>query len=321
MEKKRYYHQHVVMKEIGLQGQEKISNSSVAIIGAGALGGRVAELLVRAGVGKLTVIDRDIIEESNLQRQTLFLPRDVGRSKALIAKERLQEINPITSTKALPIHLNAKNIISLQKARVVVDCTDNFETRFLLNDFCKKEKIPLVYGAAIMTEGYAMAILPEGPCLSCFLKEASLETCETLGVLNTITTSIAAIQATLTFKVLVGEKISPILYYYDIWQQSLKSLNVKKRVTCQTCKGIYTFLNKDGPIKMIKFCSTNLYQIMGEKIALSTLKRRWEKMDRVTDDKEALRFKEILLFKDGRALIDAPSEQAALAIYSKWIGS
>ncbi len=315
------YSRQLVLQEIGKGGQQKLTESSIAIVGIGALGSMAAELLARAGIGEVILIDRDIVEESNLQRQTLFLNKDQGRSKALAAKQRILEINPALKIQAFPIHLNAKNKENLKKAQVIIDCTDNIQTRLFLNDYCKKENIPLVYGTAIKTSGYAMVILPNGPCLSCFLKETALETCETVGVLNTITASIAALQATLTMKLIIGEKIPPILYRIDIWQGLWKQLNVKKNPKCKPCQGIYEYLHKEDQIKLIKFCSVNLYEVKGRKLELPNIKKQWEKIDMVIDDELTLKFKNIFLFADGRALINASSEKEALATYSKWIGN
>ena len=163
MKDERYSRQRA-LAEIGA-GQEKIEHSVVAVVGVGALGSVAADLLTRAGVGTLILVDRDVVEESNLPRQSLYEEKDVGRSKVVAAKEKLLKVNGETDIKIHALHLNAVNIDLLGKAVIILDCTDNLQTRFLLNDFCKKEKISLIYGAAVKTTGYAMPILPTGPCL------------------------------------------------------------------------------------------------------------------------------------------------------------
>ncbi len=164
-----------------------------------------------------------------------------------------------------------------------------------------------------------MPILPKGPCLSCFLKEANLETCDTVGVLNTITASIAALQVTLAIKILIGEKVEPLLYHYDIWKQKFQALKIKQNSKCPACKGNYEFLNqKEGPV--IKFCSAGKYQITGKKVNLIEIKKRWNKLGKVIDDGVALRFGKIILFADGRALIEAKTEEEARSVYGKWVG-
>ncbi|MDO8655806.1 MAG: ThiF family adenylyltransferase [Nanoarchaeota archaeon] len=320
MKDERYLRQ-TILSEIGEEGQHKIEQVAVAIVGIGALGTVAAELLTRAGAGKLILIDRDVIEESNLQRQTLYEEKDVGRSKVVVAKERLQKINSKLEMEIHAIHLNAGNIEILRNANLILDCTDNLQTRFLINDFCRKEKIPWIYGAAIKTAGYAMSILPSGPCLRCFLQEASLETCETAGVLNTITTSIAALQVTLALQIVVGKEVEQDLHHLNIWNFELKRIKVLKNKDCPACKEKYEYLEKKEETRLVKFCSSGRYQINGKKIDLSDIKRRWEKIDRVVDDKVLLSFKNILLFEDGRALIKASSEEEALSVYSKWVGN
>ncbi len=315
------YSRQILLKEIGTEGQALLRRKKIAIVGIGALGTVAAELLARAGVGSLLLIDREVIEGSNLQRQTLFDEKDVGRSKAAAAEKRINEINSGIKVEAHSIHLSPQNIYLLQNADVILDCTDNLQTRFLINDYCKKENKPWIYAAAIKTSGYVMPILPEGPCLQCFLSESNQETCDTVGVLNTITVSIASLQATLALKILLGKEIEPILHHYDIWNQNFKKLNIKKKESCLTCQGNYSHLEKKETSRHIRFCSTGKYQILGKEVDLRKIKERWEKMGSVIEDNASIRFQNITLFKDGRALIDAPSAEEAEAVYSRLIGN
>lgn len=319
MKDERYARQ-TILAEIGAAGQEKIENSVVAIVGLGALGTVAAELLVRAGIGTLILIDRDVVEESNLQRQTLYEEKDIGRSKVVAAKEKLERINSKANLEVQAVHLNADNISILVGANLILDCTDNLQTRLVINDFCRKENKRWIYGAAIKTSGYVLPILPSGPCLRCFLQEANLETCETAGVLNTITSSIAALQVTLALPILLEKEIEPFLYHYNIWNPELKKIKINKNKDCPPCKGEYEYLEKKEESRMVKFCSSGRYQIDGKKINLPEMKKRWEKIDKVIDDVIMLSFRNILLFEDGRALIKASSEEEALSTYSKWVG-
>ena len=237
------YSRLISLKEIGEEGHKIIRDKNIAIIGLGALGTVAADLLIRNGIGNLLLIDRDIIEESNLTRQALFYEEDVGRSKAYAAKEKLSKINSKCKITTWPIDLNSENVSVLKEADLVLDCTDNLETRYLINDFCRKEKIIWIFASAIKTSGYIIPIFPEGPCLNCWLKEKiSSETCEITGVLNTITYSIAALQVNLALKALLQEKIESELLNLDIWNPKLTKIAVKIRENCPTCNGIYLYL-------------------------------------------------------------------------------
>lgn len=315
------YSRQILLKEIGKEGQEILQNKKVAIVGVGALGTVAAELLARAGVRSLILIDRDTIEESNLQRQNLFDEKDIGKNKVSAAAQKIKEINSEIKVEAHSIHLSPQNIYLLQTADLILDCTDNLQTRLLINDYCKKENKIWIYAAAIKTSGYVMPILPEGPCLRCFLSESNQETCDTVGVLNTISVSIASLQATLSLKMLLGKEIEPTLYHYDIWNLNFKKLQVKKKENCPTCSGNYAHLEKKETSKYIHFCSTGKYQVLGPKVDLQEVKERWEKLGNVNLDHTSLQFQNITLFNDGRALINAKTPEEAEAIYSKMVGN
>jgi len=278
------YSRQILLKEIGREGQKLLQDKKVAIVGVGALGTVAAELLARAGVGNLILVDRDMVEESNLQRQTLFDEKDIGKNKAAAAEQRIKEINSGINIETHAIHLDPKNIGVLDAADLILDCTDNLQTRFLINDYCKKEKKPWIYAAAIKTSGYVMPILPKGPCLQCFISESNRETCDTVGVLNTITVSIASLQATLALKMLFGKEIEPILFHYDIWNHNFKKLKIKNKESCLACQGNYCYLEKKETSKYIHFCSTGKYQVLGPKVDLLAVKERWEKIGKVVMD-------------------------------------
>ena len=314
------YSRQVLLPEIGKEGQALLQKKKVAVVGVGALGTVASELLARSGIKSLVLVDRDVVEESNLSRQILYTPKDLDKSKALAAQERLKEIAPSLIINSHALHLNNKNIFLLQESDLILDCTDNLHTRFLLNDFCRKEKIPLMYGAAIRTEGYVMPLLPGGPCLRCFLKEAALETCATVGVLNTITVMVAAQQVTQALKILMEKEVDPRLWHYDAWKGEGKLLSVKKNPSCPACQGIFSYLDQKDPVKAVHFCGSGRYQVTG-KPPSPELRKRWEKIDHVEEEEGILHFKNIALFPDGRALIRAASESEALALYAKWVGN
>src|SRR3989338_6182940 len=315
------YSRQIILNEIGIEGQALLQNKKVAIIGVGALGTVAAELLARAGVGSLILIDRDVVEPSNLQRQTLFGEKDVGKSKVTAAEQRIIEINSEIKIETSAIHLNSQNVDVLQSADLVLDCTDNLQTRFLINDYCKKEKKTWIYAAAIKTSGYVMPIFPNGSCLQCFLSESNQETCDTVGVLNTITVSIASLQATIALKILLGKEVESVLHHYDIWNQNFRKLNIKQKENYPSCAGNFVYLEKKETSKYIRFCSTGKYQVLGPKVDLPEIKERWEKVGDVVGDGSSLQFQNITLFNDGRALINAQSVEEAEAIYSKLVGN
>jgi len=223
------------LKEMGEKKQELLRKKKVVIIGCGGLGSAAAELLLRAGVEHLTLIDKDKIELTNLGRQLLYEEKDVGKYKAKVAKEKLLKINSRAKTDAHVLYLDNKNLSLLDNADLVLDCTDNLETRFWINYHCHKNKIPWIYASAIRWEGYVMFISPKGPCLSCFLKKGNSETCNQQGIVGPLPTSIASLQTTLALRYLVGEKIEPLLYRLDLKKMKLSEIIVKKRINCPTC--------------------------------------------------------------------------------------
>jgi len=229
------YSRQTILTEIGVAGQKDLSNAKVAIIGVGALGTNSAELLTRAGIGNLLLIDPDIIEESNLQRQTLFNEDDVGKSKTITAKEKLEKINSLIKIKTENITLNKNNISILKEFDLILDCTDNLPTRFVINKFCKENKLPWIYAACVKTHGYVMPIMPKQACLNCFLQEVDLDSSCTLGILNTVPSSIAALQSTLAIKIILNQNIESILYYQNLWTQNFKKIKVKINKNCELC--------------------------------------------------------------------------------------
>ncbi len=309
------YSRQIMLPQVGLKGQRVLAEATAAVIGAGAIGGLAAELLCRSGVGKLLVIERDIVEESNLHRQTLYYARDIGQSKAHVAKARLSEANPDVQVEAAAIDLNNTNA-HLIKADIVLDCTDNMETRYLINDYCMKERIRWVYSAAIKETGTVFPISPGGPCLACAIPEAEgLETCDTSGVLPAITSATASMQAAEAIKLLLGITSNEMVRY-DIWNNDFARLKVRSNPNCPACNGSYDYLSGAKGSRTTKLCGSGTYQLSGGKISMRQLKQ--------VPGARILEYGVILpnatVFSDGRAVIKAGSEQQARVIYARITG-
>jgi len=328
----RYIRQEI-LREIGKKGQAKLQKSAVAIVGLGALGSNSAELLARAGVGKLLLIDRDIVELSNLQRQSLFDENDIGKAKAAQAKKHLSGINSNIKIDFFIDDLNSENIGKIFNGKsqidLILDCTDNMETRFLLNDFCVKNQIPFIYSSAVGSKGYVFNIIPQTtPCLKCFLKEAAqLDSCETIGILNTITNLISSLQINEALKILLKTgDFEKKLLFFDIWKNELLKIKVNKDKNCICCaNSVFEYLSGKKSSKIIKLCGENVYQIKAkstDKNQFKNLKNKLEKIGKVLDFSYCINFdNKITLFNDGRALIKAKGEKEAKSLYSRLIGN
>lgn len=345
----RYIRQEIY-QEIGKKGQEKLRKSTVAIVGLGALGSASANLLVRAGVGKLILIDRDIVELSNLQRQALFNENDIGKPKASQAKKHLGKINNEVEITAIIDDLNFENIVKIfskgKNFDLILDCTDNMETRFLLNDFCVKNRTPFIYSSAVGSKGYIFNIIPNknNACLRCFLKEATqLDTCETLGVLNTITNLISSLQVNEAIKILLkkgkvnaSERVKneltrsqlpeTKLLFFDIWKNELLKIKVNRNKNCICCaNAVFEYLVGKKPSPLVKLCGDGFFQIRGKpmnKIQFYDLKNKLKKIGRIADFFYCFNFdNKITIFKNGRALIKAKDENEAKSVYSKFVGN
>ena len=221
---KRYSRQ-TLLDVIGTEGQEKLVNSKAVVIGLGALGGIISTALARAGVGNLKILDRDYVELDNLQRQILFDENDIDSPKAVAAVAKLEKMNSDIKIDSVITDVNFSNIEYLiEGADVVVDGTDNMETRFLINDACVKNNIPWVYGGAIGTTGMTMNIIPgKTACFKCFVNKipqpGTLPTCDTAGVINAIPLVIGSIQSVEALKIILGQPdLNEHLIIYDIWQ-------------------------------------------------------------------------------------------------------
>lgn len=250
-ELERYVRQ-MVFADIGEEGQRKLLSSSVAVIGCGGLGSHIADNLVRAGVGRLKIADRDYVELINLQRQLLFDEHDVHESlpKAEAAARKLRAINSQVKIEPLVIDVTPDSVESIiGGVDLVLDGCDNFETRYLINDACVKHAIPWIYGGAVASYGMTMSVIPhETPCLRCIFPEMpppeTLATCVTDGVLASIVAIIAALECSEALKLLTGRgKINHGLIHVDVWENSFEVFSVQRRDDCATCgNGRHDFL-------------------------------------------------------------------------------
>jgi molybdopterin/thiamine biosynthesis adenylyltransferase len=322
---------------IGEEGQVKLSKGNVVIIGCGALGTNIATFLVRAGVGKVRIVDRDFIEYHNLQRQVLFDEKDIKAQlpKAIAAERHLREVNSSVEIEGIVADANYTNIERFcSGADVILDGLDNFETRLLINDVALKHKIPWVYGGAIASQGMTMTVIPgETPCLRCvspFLPDPeATPTCETAGIVGTVPAVIGALQATEAIKILVGAEINRELITVDIWKGIFHHLKVARREDCPACHGKYDFLDERFVIRTTSFCGqSRAVQVVNTKvtqIALDELAARLRSASDVSHNEFMLRFnvdgKEIIVFPDGRAIINnTVDESVARELYAKYVG-
>ncbi len=316
------YARQVIIPTIGRVGQKVLKQSTIAIIGLGGTGTHTAELLTRLGIEKIIIIDRDIVEESNLNRQILYNEKDLGLPKAIQAKKHLNKINSKINITAHSEDINQDNITKIiKKPNIILDCTDNMETRFLINDYSMKNNIPWIYSAAIKEQGSIMNIIPnKTPCFNCiFQNKKTNETCDTVGVLNTITTLISSLQVSETLKILLNNNPEKILLKINLKNNSIDKIKIKKRKNCPTCNKKFEYLNKiDNNI--IKFCSSGNYQFYSNKLNLKELVKKLQKIGKVEEYTDFLRFKNMIIFKE-RTLIKAKSEQEAKSTFSKYIGN
>ncbi len=308
----RYRKQVLVL---GKDAQAKLQNSLVAVVGLGALGTVSANLLCRAGVGHLVLIDRDIVKLDNLQRQLLFDEEDLGKPKATQAAEKLRKINSEIKIEAYFENLD-QDTSAFLNSDLVLDCTDNLETRFLINDYCKKNKKPWIFASAIKQAGFVYVLTPEKPCFRCIFKEASLETCETTGVLSTITTQIAAIQVNEAIKLIVGAKTEQNLLSVDLTKNKIEKINVKKNKNCLACNGIFDYLTTGKYIT--KFCGSGTFLIRGN-FNFNEVRTRLKKNFGIKEAEGVFYLNNLTIFKD-KVLVKAKTEKEARSLYSKYIG-
>lgn len=216
---------------LGAKAQAKLRKKTAAIIGLGALGTKSAEMLVRSGVGKLILVDSDVVKTENLGTQQ-YCMKDLGQPKVFATKKRLKKIHPKIKITARNSKINSKNIRKIiGKPDVVIDGTDNMETRHVIDDYCKKKKIPWIMGACVRSEGFVYAVLPGGPCYRDIFPKIPkrIDTCDTCGVLNSITAVVSATQVTEAVKILAGKSPCKDLLFFDVWRNIYENVAVRRK--------------------------------------------------------------------------------------------
>ena len=335
------YSRQILFREIGRIGQEELLRSRVCLIGCGALGAAHAEMLARAGVGRLKIVDRDFVEFTNLQRQTLFSEADARERlpKAIAAQKRIAAINSEIEVEPIVADVNNSNVESLIKnCDLVLDGTDNFQVRYLINDACVKMNTPWIYGAAVSGYGAAMTIIPHRtPCLRCIFEEmpdaGSAPTCDTAGVIMPIIAIVSAVQVAEALKILTGnfDDLHKSLMQFDVWQNDWRKIKLgAPDADCETCgKGNYEFLDAAFAEFSAVLCGRNAVQIAPPKsvnLDLKMLAERLQSFAEVKQNEYLLRLNvedfEVTIFRDGRAIIRGTDDVSkARAIYAKYIGS
>ena len=333
------YSRQELFAGIGPEGQRRLRGSRVLVVGCGALGSSLAETMVRAGVGSLTVADRDFVEESNLQRQSLFDEEDARRGlpKAAAAEARLRRINSEVHVRGLVADVSPENADGLVRgADLVLDGTDNFETRYLVNDACLRSGVPWVYGACVGSYGLALLVRPGvSPCLRCVMGErpspGAGPTCDTAGVVAPVVQVIAGIQAGEALKVLAGrsESLLPGLVTVDLWAGSFEVMDLRGQPpTCPACTaGRFDDLASASPPAVL--CGRDAVQLRaaaGTRVDLGALASRLRAAGEVLANDYLVRFRasgaDLVVFGDGRAIVKGVSDVAqARSVYAKYVGS
>jgi len=336
----RRFERQVRFAPLGKAGQERLAGSRVLLVGCGALGGVLAQNLCRAGVGELVLVDRDVVEETNLHRQVLFTDEDAneGRLKVCAAREALERIGGPTRFEEHAEHLDADNIEDLAEGcELVLDGTDNLGTRYLINDYCVENEVPWVYGGVVGSGGLVMPVLPgRGPCLRCIFDEppptASLPTCETAGVILPAVGAIASIQAGLALRILAApeDEMNVGLLEIDVWNGEARRLKLTRQAECRCCGAReFPWLHEPAARRATILCGRNAVQVraLASPPDLEQLARGLDGLaSRVKLTGPILRFEvdgfTVTVFHDGRALVEGTDEvDRALALYDRYVGS
>jgi adenylyltransferase/sulfurtransferase len=332
------YSRQVLFRGIGAEGQQKLAGARVAVVGCGATGSAVASLLARSGVGTLRIIDRDYVEPSNLHRQALFDESDAAESlpKAIAAARKIAAFNSQIVVEPQVDDLTPENVAPLlEDMQLILDGTDNFETRYLINDFAVQHALPWIYAAAVGSYGVTLNVLPgETACLACVFPEppgGTIETCETAGILNSAVNLVASVEASEAFKLLVGAKnqVRRSLLSFDVWwNERAEVAAAKPRPGCRAC-GQRDFMHLAGEGRPhITMCGRNSVQIheRHRPIDFAEMSQRLKPHGAVRHNDFVLKFwhepYEMTLFPDGRAIIKGTSDTAvARSLYARYVGS
>lgn len=323
---------------LGKESQEKIENSSVVIIGAGALGSSSAEMLARAGVGKITIVDRDYVEWSNLQRQHLFVEEHAEKRfpKAAAAKQRLEEINSQITIESLISDVHGLNIEEMIKGHdLILDATDNFEIRLIANDAAVKHNIPFIMGACVASYGTTFTVIPgETPCLHCLLNHLPVDgmTCETVGVISPVVQMVTASQVTQALKILTGEPVEPVLKSIDVWKDEHAAIHVSrlKNEDCPTCgtSSTYPYLQFENQTKSEVLCGRDAVQVRPAITREYVLQSFIDGLKDVVKQSVINPFllscefgeHRVVFFKDGRAIVHGTNDlRTARTVYNRFL--
>ena len=345
------YHRQTLLPQIGQAGQDRLAGASVLLVGCGALGTVLAEQLARAGVGTLRVVDRDVVELSNLQRQTLFDETDAAESvpKAVAAERRLKQVNSAVTVEAIVTDFDAVNAEELagvagdrRQVDLILDATDNVETRYLLNDLAVKHRIPWIYGACVGTEGRVMTIRPDvTACLRCVFPEppvaGELPTCDTAGVLGPLAGVVASLEAVAALKLLTGNDsaVGEGMTVIDVWSNRIRRVDLAdaRRGDCPTCgRRQFDALDTRTKRSPVTLCGRNAVQVRPQGAAgvqLEVLAKRFEPLGAVTRTPYLLRLDlreelalQLTVFADGRLIVAGTTDpNRARALYSRYIGT
>lgn len=339
----RRFERQVRFAPLGREGQAELERKRVLLVGCGALGGVLAQAMTRAGVGALVLVDRDVVELSNLPRQVLFEERHAaaGALKVEAALETLGRTGGPTRFEAHAAHLDADNVEELAEGcDLVLDGTDNLGTRYLLNDYCVERGVPWVYGAVVGSSGLVMPVLPGvGPCLRCLFPEpppaGALPTCDTAGVVLPAVAAVASLQAGLALRLLARgregwDALETALLEVDVWSGDLRRIRAKRQADCPCCGARdFPWLHEPMARRATILCGRNTVQVRGRQPAPS-LESVSAALDGLARDvKRAgpiLRFRvdehTVTLFEDGRALIEGTDDiDRALALYDRYVGT
>jgi adenylyltransferase/sulfurtransferase len=331
----------VLFPEIGAEGQAKLMSARVALVGCGALGTVQASLLVRAGVGTLRIIDRDFVEESNLQRQVLFDEEDARAvlPKAVAAERKLRAANSLVTVEGVVDDLNPASATRLLDGfDLLLDATDNFDARFLLNDYSVKTGVPWIYGACVGSYGLTFPVLPgETACLRCVFESAPppglSPTCDTAGVLGPIVGLVASVQAGEALKILAGrrDRVSRRMLVADVWEGRYNAVDLPARdPACPCCsRRLFEYLEGDRGSEPASLCGRDSVQIRrrdGQRLDLDEVARRLGPIASLEKNKFLLRAEidsyRLTIFADGRAIIGGTNDPAvARSVYARYIGT
>jgi len=335
------YSRQILFAGIGAAGQRRLGNSRVVIIGCGALGSAQAESLARAGIGSLRLVDRDFVEFSNLQRQTMFTEADADEHlpKVIAAAKHLREINSEVAVEPELVDVNHSNVERLiQNADVVIDGTDNFATRYLINDACVKRGVNWIYGAAVGSYGVTMTIRPKvTPCLRCVFPEtppaAGADTCDTAGVIMPIINVVAAVQVSETVKLITGHEaeLHGSLMQFDVWRNDWRLISIgPPAADCPTCARLQfeTLQAESGEFAAV-LCGRHAVQVspaQPTQVDFAQLRRRLAAAGEVRGNGYLLRFRtgdyEMTIFPDARSIIRGTDDiPTARSLYARFIGN